>query len=68
MMNCFRCAKPIESANDTNADYVIADDCKVIEDNKEIQKTAIVCPDCYKPTDFIIWGVHKNELEGMAEV
>lgn len=27
---------------------------------KDIQKTGIVCPDCYKETDFIIWGVHKK--------
>jgi len=26
---------------------------------KTIQKTGVVCPSCYKPTDFIIWGVHK---------
>lgn len=24
-----------------------------------IQKTGVICPDCYKPTDFVIWGVHK---------
>jgi len=27
---------------------------------KDIQKTGVVCPDCYKPTDFVIWGVHKK--------
>lgn len=27
---------------------------------KDIQKTGIVCPDCYKDTDFVIWGVHKK--------
>ena len=27
---------------------------------KDIQKTGIVCPDCYKDTDFIIWGIHKE--------
>lgn len=27
---------------------------------KDIQKTGIICPDCYKPTDFVIWGVHKK--------
>ena len=26
---------------------------------KDIQKTGIICPDCYKPTDSVIWGVHK---------
>jgi len=25
-----------------------------------IQKTGVVCPDCYKGTDFIIWGIHKE--------
>ena len=24
-----------------------------------IQKTGVICPDCYKDTDFLIWGVHK---------
>lgn len=27
---------------------------------KDIQKTGVICPDCYKPTDFVIWGVHKK--------
>ena len=27
---------------------------------KDIQKTGVVCPDCYKSTDTIIWGVHKT--------
>lgn len=27
---------------------------------KPIQKTGVVCPDCYRPTDFVIWGVHKK--------
>lgn len=27
----------------------------------EIQKTGVICPGCYKPTDAIIWGVHKEE-------
>jgi len=27
---------------------------------KDVQKTAIICPRCYKPTDFLIWGVHKK--------
>lgn len=25
----------------------------------EIQKTGIICPGCYRPTDFVIWGAHK---------
>lgn len=109
-IKCFRnCGKEIESANATNADYVMAEDTKVdelrevfialkhtlttkakadkdepIDESeyeaveiatlaeakdavqvkseirlKNIQKTGLVCPDCYKPTDFIIWGIHK---------
>ncbi len=26
---------------------------------KNVQKTGLICPDCYKETDFVIWGVHK---------
>lgn len=28
--------------------------------DKDIQKTGVICLDCYRPTDFIIWGVHKK--------
>ena len=28
---------------------------------KDIQKTGVICPDCYRDTDFVIWGVHKVE-------
>ena len=46
-----------------NADYIIASDTieTIIEDGlpKEIQKTGIICPDCYKDTDSVIWGAHK---------
>jgi len=28
--------------------------------DKDIQKTGIICPECYKKTDTVIWGVHKN--------
>ena len=27
---------------------------------KPIQKTAIICPSCYKRTDKVIWGIHKK--------
>lgn len=27
---------------------------------KDIQKSGIICPDCYRDTDFVIWGVHKK--------
>lgn len=26
---------------------------------KTVQKTGVICPACYKPTDFVIWGAHK---------
>ncbi len=29
----------------------------------EIQKTGILCPDCYRDTDFVIWGVHKARVK-----
>lgn len=28
--------------------------------DKDIQKTGIICPDCYRDADFVIWGVHKK--------
>lgn len=28
-------------------------------EDKDIQKTGVICPDCYRPSDFVIWGVHK---------
>jgi len=27
---------------------------------KQVQKTGIICPVCYRPTDMVIWGVHKT--------
>lgn len=27
---------------------------------KDVQKTGIICPKCYKKTDKVIWGVHKE--------
>jgi len=115
IINCFRCGKEIESANDKNADYVMAEDMIVSEirtvlvalvDNettlakkekeekvldsdysrievlsleaaseikglshmiaekamKPIQKTGVICPNCYLPTDILIWGVHKEPI------
>ena len=29
-------------------------------EERDIQKTGIVCPDCYRDTDFAIWGIHKG--------
>lgn len=59
-MKCFRCGKELGSADDHNADYIIADDTICEEAGTKIQKTAIICPECYKPTDYVIWGVHKK--------
>jgi len=28
--------------------------------DKDIQKTGIICPDCYRDSDLVIWGVHKK--------
>ena len=33
----------------------------VDKEKQSIQKTGIICPDCYKKTDFIIWGIAKNK-------
>lgn len=30
-------------------------------EERDIQKTGVICPDCYRPTDFVIWGVHKKK-------
>lgn len=27
---------------------------------KDIQKTGMICPGCHRPTDQVIWGVHKG--------
>ena len=33
----------------------------------EIQKTGIICPGCHKPTDTVIWGVHKARVEKLEK-
>ena len=32
---------------------------------KDIQKTGIICPDCHKDTDFVIWGVHRSRQQNV---
>ena len=27
----------------------------------DIQKTGVICQDCYKLTDIVIWGIHKTD-------
>ena len=61
---CLRCGKEIDTPDASNADYVMAEDTKAIElagdgTPVEIQKTGVICPNCYKPTDAVIWGMHK---------
>ena len=57
-VNCIRCNKQIDHPDSSNADYIMAEDTIV----EGTQKTGVVCPDCYKETDFVIWGVHKDVL------
>ncbi len=28
----------------------------------EIQKSGVICPGCYRDTDFVIWGTHKAQI------
>jgi DNA-directed RNA polymerase subunit RPC12/RpoP len=64
VIKCFRCGKVFESPNDKNADYIMAEDTKVEEEvngkKSPVQKTGIICPECYQPADFVIWGIHKK--------
>ena len=44
-------------------DSLLILDVKRIEvkiEDVDVQKTGLVCPDCYKPGDVIIWGIHKR--------
>ena len=66
IIKCFRCGKEMDSPDASNADYIIAEDTKAMESTEdgtpiEIQKTGIICPNCYKSGDFVIWGVHKRK-------
>jgi len=71
IIRCFRCGKEIDTPNDSNADYIIAEDAieTIIENGvpKDIQKTAVICADCYKPTDTVIWGIHKDDTKAMIK-
>lgn len=48
----------IKEANENIGTDLVKVSAEVRE--KDIQKTGIVCPDCYRPTDFLIWGIHKE--------
>ena len=44
-------------------DSLLIPDVKRIEvkiEDVDVQKTGVVCPECYKETDAIIWGIHKK--------
>lgn len=50
---------PIKQASDS----LLIPNVKRIEvkiEDIDVQKTGVICPDCYKETDFIIWGIHKK--------
>lgn len=57
---------PVEVPSMEVATKAIGEDLvKVVVETREkdIQKTGIICPDCHKETDFVIWGVHKAGKE-----
>lgn len=47
-----------------------SDTIRIVVEMKErdIQKTGIICPDDYKPTDFVIWGIHKKATAEIDEL
>ena len=57
IIKCFRCKRDIDTPSPKNADYIIAEDTK----DGAIQKTAVICPKCYRKTDHVIWGVHRPQ-------
>lgn len=54
-----------------NAEYIIAKDLvdTVIREGEpiEVQKTGIICLDCYQPTDIVIWGPHREENDDVSQ-
>ncbi len=52
----------IEIPNLETSKAIGEDLAKVITEvrEKDIQKTGIICPGCYRDTDFVIWGMHKK--------
>jgi len=49
LIPCARCGKPLDSPDNRNADYILTKD-----------GTAIICVDCHRPGDKLIWGYHKE--------
>ena len=45
----------MQADNDSDVARVVRK-CEV----RRVQKTAIICPECHKPGDFVIWGVHNE--------
>lgn len=48
----------VKEANQTIGEDLVKVKAETRE--KDIQKTGIICPDCYRGTDFVIWGIHKK--------
>lgn len=55
----------VEIPNVETSKIIGEDLAKVVVEERDVdvQKTGIICPDCFKPTDFVIWGVHKEEAK-----
>ena len=50
---CIRCKKNIDKPNKNNAKYILE---IILNNNKElIKKTSIICLECLKEIDEIIW-------------
>ncbi|MDV2988581.1 MAG: hypothetical protein P3T54_00245 [Dehalogenimonas sp.] len=75
-MKCYRCDKELVHPDATNADYIMAGDCFSMERQDtgllnakgelliktvKVPKTGIICPECHKQKDVVLWGVHKCE-------
>lgn len=52
---CYRCDSELEEPIEDNANYVIGEDTVEETDEGEDQRTGLVCPNCVKDDDNIIW-------------
>lgn len=55
LITCYRCNKKLVRPDQHNADYILLPDG---------EKTAIVCPECFRPDDVLIWGKHQTIPRG----
>ncbi len=51
---CVRCGKMLKTPNSSNADYIISREDRNL-------KTLVICPNCYRDNDEVIWGFHGNQ-------